>query len=368
MENPKLNIRIKERKLLLQRVNQIRYGLPLVLFVVVVFIEGREHGLDFSARQLSTNFSTDVMFFGVIGPTAVFLILSYIMGLLRWEVAAANELEALNQNLEKKVAERTETLAERNIELAAANVELQKLDQMKSDFVSLVSHELRAPLTTLNGGLELALQEISDMSPQSRRILKVMTRESARLTDLVQTILDVSQLEAGHLSLNLGPVAVMPLLQRSVDVLFPNGDRPVVWKTAYHLPPLWADETYVEEILRNLLRNAEKYTTPGTAVEIETALKGEWVHISITDRGPGIPPEYQEHIFDRFYRRAERDRIASPGWGLGLFFARALAEEQGGSLTVTSPIYESADAPGTRFTLILPVTAEVPDDGEAIID
>jgi len=366
MVDSKQHATAQERALFLRRVNQIRFALPLLLYIVVVVYEVQEHWFKKGTVGFDINLTAEVFFFGIVGPTAVFLVLSYILRLLQREVATANELEALNRNLEVVVTERTETLALRNAELAAANTELQQVDQMKSDFVSLVSHELRAPLTTLNGGLEMALQEVSGMSPQSRRLLEVMTRESARLTQLVQTILDVSQLDAGRLSLNLGPVAVIPLLQRSVDVLFSHQERPVIWQTTHHLPPLWADETYVEEIVRNLLHNAQKYAPPGTAVIIETELAGEWLNISVTDHGPGIPLEQQEHIFDRFYRRTERDRVTDIGWGLGLYFARALAEEQGGALTVTSPVYEAANAPGARFTLILPVTAEVPDDVEAV--
>ncbi len=366
MIDSKQHASAQERALFLRRVNQVRFALPLLLYIVVVAYEVQEHWIKKQTIGFDINLTAEVLFFGIMGPTAVFLVLSYILRLLQREVATANELEALNRNLEVVVAERTETLALRNAELAAANTELQQVDQMKSDFVSLVSHELRAPLTTLNGGLELALQEVSEMSPQSRRILEVMTRESARLTQLVQTILDVSQLDAGKLSLNLGPVAVMPLLQRSVDVLFPRKERPIIWQTTRHLPPLWADETYVEEIVRNLLHNAQRYSPPGTPIVIETESAGDWVNISIIDRGPGIPLAQQKHIFDRFYRRAERDRVTDPGWGLGLYFARALAEEQGGALTVTSPVYEAADAPGARFTLKLPVTAEVPDDGEVV--
>ncbi|MFQ5436644.1 MAG: sensor histidine kinase, partial [Anaerolineae bacterium] len=329
----------------------------------------REHGLSFDVAELGTSFVTDVLFFGVIGPTAVLLVLSYIMRLLRWEVSAADKLKALNQNLGKMVNDRTEALASRNEELAAANAALQKLDQMKSDFVSLVSHELRAPLTTLNGGLEMALHEAGDMSPQTRRIIEVMARESDRLTHLVKTILDVSQLDAGHLALNLGPVAVVPLLKRTAEVLFPNGDQPIFWRTAPGLPPLWADEVYIEEILRNLLRNAQKYSPPSSPIELETVLIGDdCLSISITDQGPGIPKDQQGLIFDRFYRRAKRDNPATPGWGLGLYFARALAQEHGGSLGVISPVNHSETNPGSRFTLILPVTAEVPDDVETAAD
>ena len=108
----------------------------------------------------------------------------------------------LIKELEAKVADRTVTLQERNVELAQANHELEQLDEMKSEFVSLVSHELRAPLTTLNGGLEMAMQNADTLPEQARRILETMMYETTRLTSLVQTILDVTRLEAGKVGNN----------------------------------------------------------------------------------------------------------------------------------------------------------------------
>ncbi|MFQ5398846.1 MAG: sensor histidine kinase [Anaerolineae bacterium] len=345
----------------LRHVNLIRFTLPFILFIVVAAYEVWEHWLTKGVVEFNIHLTTEVAFFGIMGPTAVFVALSYIISLLQEQLEIRDKLELLNQNLEQKVAERTEALAARNDELARANAELQKLDQLKSDFVSLVSHELRAPLTNLNGGLELVQQEAMGMPPKPRRILSVMAQESERLTRLVQTILDVSQLDAGKLTLNPGPVAIVPLLKRTVEAVLPDGRRPVIWHLPPGLVPVWADEVYLEEILHNLLTNADKYSPPGKPIELSVNLSDGCMHIVVTDHGQGIPPELQSQIFERFYRPEQVDRITTPGWGLGLYFARALTEAQDGRLTVTSPVHDSDSAPGAAFTITLPVTREVPD-------
>jgi signal transduction histidine kinase len=356
------------RKHLIRQVNILRFVVPFILFIVVLSYEVWEHIWLDGSFSFDFHLTSEVLFFGIIGPAGVFLVLSYVVRLLREQMASAEELEILNINLEKMVAERTEELAARNLELAIANQELQKVDQMKSDFVSLVSHELRAPLTTLNGGLELILQNSEEMTPESRRQLEVMSNESARLTSLVKTILDVSQLEAGRLTFNPGPIAVLPLVERVANGVCINGTREITWSTASDLPPLWADEIYVEEIVRNLFTNVRKHTPPKTAIEIGAIYDDECLKISVTDHGPGIAQDQQLQVFERFYRRPERDIITGEGWGLGLYLARALAQAQGGNLEIVSPVFDSIDEPGTRFTLVLPVTAEVPEDGKTITD
>ena len=356
------------RKHFMRRVNILRFVVPFILFAVVLSYEVWEHIWLDGTFSFDFHLTSEVLFFGIIGPAGVFIVLSYVVRLLREQMASAEELEILNKNLEHMVAERTEELAARNLELAKANAELQEVDMLKSDFVSLVSHELRAPLTTLNGGLELVLHNSEEMSPESRRQLEVMSNESARLTGLVKTILDVSQLEAGRLTFNPGPVAVLPLIERVADIVCSNGVREITWSTASDLPPLWADEIYVEQIMRNLLTNVRKHTPPNTAIEIGAATDNECLAISVTDHGPGIPPDQQLQVFERFYRRPESDLVTGEGWGLGLYLARALARAQGGYLDIASPVFDSTDGPGTRFTLTLPVTAEVPDDGEIVTD
>jgi signal transduction histidine kinase len=345
----------------LRQVDLIRFLLPLLLFVFVVIFEAQEHWQDSGAFRFMM--ATEILIFGIIGPLAVFFAFTYFKFLLQEVISAREETEAINQSLEQTVAERTVALAKRNVELAKANQELQKLDEMKSDFVSLVSHELRAPLTTLNGGLEMVLQSGEQLPVRTRHILDVMVRESQRLTQFVQTILDVSQLEAGRLSLNLGPVAVRPLLERAATNVLASSKRPILWHIQPDLPPLWADEIYFEEIVRNLLTNAEKYSPPDAPVDISAGINDHCLNVSVTDYGPGIPAGQQEVIFNRFERFKQSDKALQPGWGLGLYFARALTEAQGGYLTLDSPVHSDPDRPGARFTITLPLTEEVPEDG-----
>lgn len=348
----------------LRLVNILRFLLPALLFVVANGFELYEHWNQILLYDVQM--FGEMLIFGVLGPVLVFVWLSYI-GILIKKLAFANsELAKANMLLEKQVAERTMTLALRNQELAVANSELasknqelRQLDQLKSDFVALVSHELRAPLTTLNGAIEMILQAQCTLPKRPRQLLEVMATESQRLTRFVQTILDLSQLEAGKIKLNPGAVAIKPLLMRSVAATLGHTARPVIWQTANRNPPVWADEVHLEQIVRNILSNADKYTPPASPVEIAVRQVNGSVQVDITDHGPGIPAAAQRQIFDRFHRQLEADGGVTPGWGLGLYFAHSLTEAQGGRLTVTSPVHADAEHPGTRFSILLPL-AEAP--------
>ena len=346
----------------LRQVQTIRFVLPIILFLIVLGYETWEHVLIKDVFQLSFHLTSEVLFFGVLGPLAVFITLTYTARLLTSQIEFSEELENLNQTLEERVSARTNELNERNEELAAANEELKKVDQLKSDFVSLVSHELRGPLTTLNGGIELVLHNMEKMPPESRRVFEVMEHESKRLTRFVQAILDVSRLNAGKLVVNPGPVAISPLLKRAVEIVFMGADRMVELEDSDNLSPIWADEIYLEKILCNLLSNAQKYSPAEKPITITNKSKNEHIEISVIDHGPGIPGDMQTRIFERFERLERGDSISIKGWGLGLYFAKALTEAQGGTLSVKSPVHNSQEFPGTAFTLVFPLAAEVPGD------
>lgn len=333
--------------------NILQWAVPLFLSATAIIFEFVEHGLE-GEVNFNLAFMSEVIIFGLMGPVIIGFIIAWMRELVKAEMKAVEEVHVLNRDLERKVEERTAELAERNRELARANRDLQQLDEMKSEFVSLVSHELRAPLATLNGGLELALQHADTLPVSTRRTLETMIGESQRLTQLVQRILDVSRLEAGKLEIILGPVAVRPLMENAAEVvLHPKGCQ-VEWKFTENLPPVWADEIHLEEIVRNLMRNAVKYAPPGSAIRLCACQEGDQVRISVKDYGPGVPLEYQQYIFERF-GRAHSGESAPPGWGLGLYFARKLIQAQGGSIGVNSPIWDAAESPGAEFYLLLPV-------------
>ena len=332
----------------------LQWVLPLFLAATAIIFELVEHVS--KDELMDAGFIGEMIIFGFMGPIIIALVLAWMRQLMDGERQATTDLQRMNRTFEHIIEERTAALEQRNAELGRANQELKRLDEMKSEFVSLVSHELRAPLTVLNGGLELALQNANSLSPGTRHTFETMTTESARLTKLVQTILDVSRLEAGKLTINPGPVAVRPLIEQAAEVILVPHNRPIEWKFSLDLPPAWMDETHMEEIVRNLLRNAEKYSPTGTAFIISAVQEGEFVRISVRDHGIGVRPDFQEYIFERF-GRGQISENAPPGWGLGLYFARKLIESQNGSIGVISPVWDDPDAPGSEFYLLVPIAS-----------
>ena len=330
----------------------LQWALPIILAASAIAFELVEHVQ--KDELMDPGFIGEMLIFGILGPIIIHKILKWMHGLLNAKKQTTAEIVALNRDLEKKVDERTATLAQRNAELDRVNTELRALDEMKSEFVSLVSHELRAPLTTLNGGLELALQQTDTLPASARRTLETMVDESARLTHLVQTILDISRLEAGKLDINPGPVALRPLMEQAAEVVLIPKNRPLEWDFTPDLPPAWADEIHLEEIVRNLMRNAEKYSPPSSPIHLRAYQDGEYIRVAIKDHGSGVPLESQQYIFERF-SRVQSGENAPPGWGLGLYFARKLIQAQNGSIGINSPIWKDIKAPGAEFFILVPV-------------
>lgn len=357
----KLNLMGRSNKGRFPGLKILQWVLPLVLAILAFFFEFAEHNSE-EELYFDLPFIREVIIFGLIGPLCIGFIIIWMRHLMAAEKQAAAEIQAFNRELEDKVIERTAALAQRNTELDKANRELQKLDEMKSEFVALVSHELRAPLTAINGGLEIALQSADSLPPASRRTLEAMMNESARLTQFVQTILDVSRLEAGRITLNLGPVPVAPILHRSVEVIL-GTRREIKWNLPAEIPPVWADEIHYEQIFRNLLLNADKYSPPTTPIEIHVHVDARNIRVEVADHGAGIPSDLQEKIFERF-QRGQSSEHAPPGWGLGLYFAKKLTEAQDGVLTLRSPAWPELDAPGSSFSITMPIAADAPDEGD----
>jgi signal transduction histidine kinase len=335
------------------------WALPLTLTALSLVYELIEHQLEWVVGH--ANFGFEVLVFGVVGPAAVFVALVYMQRTLRARVDAEQKTALLNRGLEEEVAERTRhleeaqgALREQAERLAAMNLELRRLDELKSDFVALVSHELRSPLTNLSGGIELIAAEAATLPASSQRTLGIIGAESMRLRTLVESILDVSRLEAGHLQLTPGAVSVEAMVRACA--LSVAGHEPSRIQTPTHgpIPPVWADELYLEEVLRNVLTNGLKYSVPGEPVVVTISAEDHEVTVEVMNRGPSIPEEDQRRLFEPFYRGAGGEQRPA-GHGLGLYFARRLLEAQGGRIAVESPAFPGTDAPGAAFRITLPV-------------
>jgi len=229
---------------------------------------------------------------------------------------------------------------------------LQKLDELKSEFVSMVSHELRAPLTNINGSIELLLEGHAPCyDPGHRDLLQIVGEQSARLTRLVQGILNVSRIEAGQLILQPQAFNIVGLIEKVVGVWESRGiANRFGHPRTQNVPSVWADRDRTEEVLFNLIDNAIKYSSENGEIQVDVRVDGTSAVISVSDRGVGIPAEEVVKIFDKFHRVDRRDSMETYGHGLGLYICRRLVQAQGGEIWVESVLGE-----GSTFYFSLPL-------------
>ncbi|MGA9190559.1 MAG: ATP-binding protein [Anaerolineales bacterium] len=267
---------------------------------------------------------------------------------------ARAELQSMNTVLEQKVDERTRELAAMVVDLEKLNQELQQLDQLKSDFVTLVSHELRAPLTNIRSGVELILETGKSVPEDSQETLTLVKDETERLSHFVETILDLSALEAGRFPLTIMPVPVAEVT-RAVVSRFPkeSGGERVQLALPEDLPPVEADEQSFASVLFHLLDNALKYAPSGEVI-IGAEVKDNGLRFWVTDEGPGIPAKSRQTVFDRFHRLDTSDSREVYGHGLGLHLCRRLIEAMGGWIEA-----DESHAGGAKLVFWLPL-ARVP--------
>jgi PAS domain S-box-containing protein len=267
------------------------------------------------------------------------------------------ETQRLNAKLIRQAAERNRELAAKVQELGRANSELQKLDQTRSEFVSLVSHQIRAPLTNMGGAVQRMQTDCTEINPTCARMFVIFEQQVDRLDRLVQDVLNASQLEAGEVSLQLEPISVMPVVRQAADEIRAGAPgRAIHLADKAGLPLVYADRDRVAEVLANLLDNADKYSPPGKEIAVQLRADQTEVTVAVHDAGPGIPPPDLDRIFDKFYRTDSSDAQTAYGYGLGLFVCRKLMEAQGGRIWA-----ENHPDGGALFSFALPVWQEKND-------
>jgi signal transduction histidine kinase len=229
--------------------------------------------------------------------------------------------------------------------------ELRKLSALRADFVSLVSHELRSPMASVIGSARTLQQRWRELTPEQREsFLALIAHETSRLADLIGDVLDTSRIEAGTFSYSFADVDLAQLVRDSAAAAEHGQDEVAIRAVVRGpLPVVRGDRDRLRQVLVNLIDNAVKYSPPGDEVQVEAASSNGRVVIEVRDRGPGISPEHQRVIFEKF-GRVQVGEAAKPGTGLGLFIARSIAEAHGGSLEV-----RSAPERGATFRLSLPV-------------
>lgn len=236
--------------------------------------------------------------------------------------------------------------------------ERKKVERLKNEFVSVVSHELRTPLTSIRGALGLALGGVTgELSDDMRSLLDIACRNSNRLIQLINDILDVEKIESGTLSFRLEPVELVPLIEQAIAANRTYGEQFGVRFELQH-PCLEvmvkADGDRLSQVLTNLLSNAAKFSHPDSTVDITISRYQHQIRVAVTDYGSGIPTEFHSRIFQKFAQADSSDSRQKGGTGLGLSISKAIIEKMGGQIG-----FETQENVGTTFYFDLPEAVDL---------
>jgi two-component system sensor histidine kinase GlrK len=230
---------------------------------------------------------------------------------------------------------------------------LRELDRMKADFFAAMSHELRTPLTSIKEGTGLLLEGIGGPTTEKqRKLLAILAEESNRLILLVNSLLDLSKMEAGMMSYDFALAHIDPLLKRAVAEVAPLVEaKQITIESAVDqpLPAVRIDAERILQVLRNLLGNAIKFTPKGGLVRVSARPTGNKLEVAVKDSGPGIPQEALLSIFEKFNQGMRADDLARSGTGLGLAIAKSIISSHGGKIWAESQLGH-----GSTFIFVLP--------------
>jgi signal transduction histidine kinase len=270
------------------------------------------------------------------------LVVARLTGILR-----ALERIRMRERMARSLAENVQ------LQLEAQNEQLVRADELKDQFVALISHDLRTPLTSIIGYVELALDEDVDppLDEERRGYLQVVTRSSDRLLRLVDDLLFVARLQSGQLELHVVTLDLAETAAQAVDEARPRSERKglAISFLGDTEVPIEADKGRLFQLLDNLISNAIKFTPEGGRVDVRALRTPTGGVLEVSDTGIGLAPGEVERVFERFFRSERAMDQQIPGTGLGLFISRAIAEAHGGRITASS----TAGA-GTTFRIELP--------------
>lgn len=285
------------------------------------------------------------------------------------------QLASFNQQLEEMVRQRTQELEQANRELEKANRDLEKLDKTKSDFISIAAHELKTPLTLIQGYANI-LREDKTVSenPYLQQILGGILKGAQRLYEIIEAMIDVTMIDSQALALRIAPTSVGKIVEMVRDELAPalkERRLTMILGDFSELPQIEADAQRLYQVFYNVMSNAVKYTPDGGRITVTGRLVGEanrpedqYLEFVVSDTGIGIDPEDHERIFDKFYQTGEvalhssgKTKFKGGGPGLGLAIAKGIVEAHGGKIWVESEGHDEVRCPGSDFHILLPIKA-----------
>lgn len=236
--------------------------------------------------------------------------------------------------------------------LRAAEQKQKELETMRRDLIAWISHDLRTPLTSIRAILEALGDGVVEDPATAQRYMETAQRDIRSLSNLIDDLFEMAQVDAGGLKVNLEPGSLTDLISDTIESFSELAKRQEITLTGSVEPgtdPVQMDAQRMGRVLANLVGNAIRYTSPGGQIHICAERGAEGVTVAVRDSGDGIKPEDLPHVFERFYRGEKSRNRATGGSGLGLAIAKGVIQAHGGQIGVTSEAGE-----GTRFFFTLP--------------
>ncbi len=268
------------------------------------------------------------------------------------EVKTSKKLEAIN----KELKDSKERLEQTNDELNIANERLKNIDRQKTEFLNIVAHDLRTPLTSIRSYTDMLLMH-KDKPETIKKIfvefLDVIRHEGMRLENLVNDYLDLAKIEAGQMIFKSEPVDIKGIINKSLATYYGEAmEHGINLKSilSEDIPVINADDGKLRQVVSNLLSNAIKYTPKGGTITISAEKKDKYVEVCVEDTGPGISKEYHKKIFEKFVQVQNGKERVKKGTGLGLPIVKYIIKRHGGRVWV-----ESEEGKGAKFLFTLPV-------------
>ena len=267
------------------------------------------------------------------------------------------ELVNTNKELQIEIKERKraeEKLRRSQTKIEQQNIQLKKADRIKTDFLNVTSHELRTPLSSIKGYAQMiSKQTLGQINDEQKKALYVILRNTNRLDALIQDILDISRLESGKMKFVAVQTDVKNMILETIETIKPFANLKnieITTKFKDNLPELNIDKERIKQVLTNILSNAIKFSTDGSAINILATNEEEDILFEIQDFGRGIPRNELKKVFDIFYQVDSGEDRKYGGIGLGLAISRGIILAHGGKIWVNSKINE-----GSTFSFTLPI-------------
>ncbi|MDB5160399.1 MAG: putative Histidine kinase [Candidatus Saccharibacteria bacterium] len=260
---------------------------------------------------------------------------------------SVQEVQDLNATLQQRIDSATK-------ELRVSNAQLQKLDEAKDEFISMASHQLRTPLTSIKGYISMLMDgDVGKVSREQQHLLQEVFISSERMVRLIGDFLNVSRLQTGKFIIDKHPSDLAKIVAQEVESLEPNASAhglQFTYKRPKNIPEMNLDENKIQQVIMNFCDNAIYYSKENSKISVKLAIVNHQVEFSVKDTGIGVPEAEQAQLFDKFFRATNARKQRPDGTGVGLFLAKKVIDAHDGEI-----VFESKEGKGSTFGFRLPI-------------